>query len=366
MANTLTAQLRRNSRFVARNRIFRVLAVRFGLGIGTLGVTSLMIFLAIAALPGDFARTSLGRSATEETVQAFRRDLGLDRPVYERYVVWIGGALQGNFGMSLSSKPGHPRYVVDIMGPRLLNTLFLAALVALFAVPLALGLGMLCALWHGGLFDRFVSAVSLVVISFPEFFIAYILTYLVFSKDTFVVSQLAQFLPQWLASRLQDGVLAYVPNFPTIASVDPGTSFIEHAWRISLPALTLTLVIVAHIMRMTRAVLISLLASPYIEMARLKGLSPLRVVTRHAMRNAWGPVSVVVALNLAYLIAGVVMVEVVFVYPGIGQLMVDAVKSRDIPVVQACALIFAATYILLNLLADIVGIVTNPRLLHAR
>jgi peptide/nickel transport system permease protein len=135
---------------------------------------------------------------------------------------------------------------------------------------------------------------------------------------------------------------------------------------LSLPALTLMLVISAHIIRMTRAVLISLLASPYIEMARLKGLPPIRIVARHAMQNAWGPISTVVALNLAYLIAGVVMVEVVFVYPGVGQLMVDAVKARDIPVVQACALIFAATYILLNLIADIIGILTNPRLLHAR
>jgi peptide/nickel transport system permease protein len=137
-------------------------------------------------------------------------------------------------------------------------------------------------------------------------------------------------------------------------------------WRCALPALTLTLVIVAHMMRMTRAAIINLLASPYIEMARLKGLSPMAVILRHALPNAWAPIVNVVAFNLAYLVVGVVVVEVVFVYPGIGQLMVDAVKSRDIPVVQACALIFAATYILLNLFADIVSIVTNPRLLHPR
>ena len=140
----------------------------------------------------------------------------------------------------------------------------------------------------------------------------------------------------------------------------------ERIYRAALPALTLTLVIVAHMMRMTRAAIINLLASPYIEMARLKGAKPRQIIVRHALPNAWAPIVTVIALNLAYLVVGVVVVEVVFVYPGIGQLMVDAVAARDMPVVQACALIFAATYILLNLIADIIGIVTNPSLLHPR
>lgn len=345
--------------------VLRMLGIRLGLGFLTLAVTSLIIFLTVAALPGDFARASLGRSATPETVAAFQHDLGLDRPLQERYISWISGALHGDLGLSLSSKPGHPRPVATMIGPRLWNTLLLAIFAAIIAVPVSLGFGILMALWRGSWFDRTVSAVSLIVISFPEFFIAYILTYLVFSKDTFINSGLAQTLPTWLSGTIQEG-LSIIPNFPTIAVVDASTSFTDQIWRLSLPALTLMLVISAHIIRMTRAVLISLLASPYIEMARLKGLPPFRIVARHAMRNAWGPISTVIALNLAYLIAGVVMVEVVFVYPGIGQLMVDAVKSRDIPVVQGCALIFAATYILLNLLADIIGILTNPRLLHAR
>jgi peptide/nickel transport system permease protein len=151
-----------------------------------------------------------------------------------------------------------------------------------------------------------------------------------------------------------------------LSTVDATTPFLKHIVKAALPALTLTLVIVAHMMRMTRASIISLMASPYIEMAQLKGLSPRQVILRHALPNAWAPIATVIAFNLAYLVVGVVVAEVVFVYPGIGQLMVDSVSTRDMPVVQACALIFAATYILLNLLADIVAIVTNPRLLHPK
>jgi peptide/nickel transport system permease protein len=179
----------------------------------------------------------------------------------------------------------------------------------------------------------------LTTISTPEFFVAYILILL--------------FASLW-------------PILPSLANVDATTPLAERLTRIALPALTLTLVIVAHMMRMTRAAIINLLASPYIEMARLKGASRSEIILKHALPNAWAPIATVIAFNLAYLVVGVVVVEVVFVYPGIGQLMVDSVTSRDIPVVQACALIFAATYILLNLIADIIGIVTNPRLLHPR
>ena len=156
------------------------------------------------------------------------------------------------------------------------------------------------------------------------------------------------------------------PVFPSLANIDASTPLGERLYRITLPALTLTLVIVAHMMRMTRAAIINLLASPYIEMARLKGASRSEIILKHALPNAWAPIATVIAFNLAFLVVGVVVVEVVFVYPGIGQLMVDAVTTRDIPVVQACALIFAATYIILNLIADIIGIVSNPRLLHPR
>jgi peptide/nickel transport system permease protein len=228
---------------------------------------------------------------------------------------------------------------VSLVLPRLENTLFLAGLTAAVAVPLSLLLGILAALYRNSLFDRLVNLVTLTWISVPEFFVAYILML-------------------FLAIRY--------PIFYSLANVSVDTPLLERIVRCALPVMTLVLVIVAHMMRMTRAAIINLLASPYIETARLKGVPPHRLIFWHALPNAWAPIATVIALNLAYLIVGVVVVEVVFVYPGIGRLMVDAVSARDIPVVQACALIFAATYILLNLLADVVSIVTNPRLLHPR
>ena len=206
-------------------------------------------------------------------------------------------------------------------------------------MPLALFLGITAALKRNSIYDRVVNAATLTTISLPEFFVAYILIVL-------------------LAS--------IFPVFPSLANVTADMPLGERLYKCALPALTLTLVIVAYMMRMTRAAIINLLANPYIEMAELKGVSKSRVILKHALPNAWAPIATVIAFNLAFLVVGVVVVEVVFVYPGIGQLMVDAVTSRDIPVVQACALIFAGTYILLNLIADIIGIVTNPRLLHPR
>jgi peptide/nickel transport system permease protein len=324
------------------NAIVATVLKRLGLGVVTLFVVSIIISLAIEMLPGDFAKSMLGQAATPETVAAFRKDIGLDRPLTVRYLDWISGVVRGDFGYSLAgagSLGGSRRPVADLIEPRLANTLFLAAVTAIIAVPLALILGMLAALYRNGLFDRIVNIVTLTSISSPEFFLAYILML-------------------FLAIKL--------PIFHSLANVSPETPFLERLGRIALPSLTLILVIVAHMMRMTRAAIINLLASPYIEMARLKGISPARIIYRHALPNALAPIANVIAINLAYLIVGVVVVEVVFTYPGIGQLMVDAVSKRDLPVVQGCALIFAGTYILLNLIADIVSIVTNPRLLHPR
>jgi peptide/nickel transport system permease protein len=319
--------------------LLRTVLQRLGLGFITLFVVSLIIFSAIEFLPGDFARAILGQAATPETVAAFEKEIGLDKPAPERYLNWIGGVLQGDFGSSFSSRVGFRRTVFDIIAPRLRNTLFLAGLTALIAVPLALGLGLLAALYRNSLFDRVINALTLTTISFPEFFVAYILMLFLAVK---------------------------FPIFHSLSNVSPDMPFLDRLGRTALPVLTLTLVILAHMMRMTRAAIISLLASPYIEMARLKGVSPGQVILRHALPNAWAPIANVIAFNMAYLVVGAVVVEVVFVYPGIGQAMVDAVRSRDIPVVQACALIFAVTYILLNLLADIISIATNPRLLHPR
>jgi len=316
---------------------------RLGLGLVTLFFVSIIIFSSINLLPGNFGEAVLGQAATEETVAAFREELGLDQPAVIRYIEWTGALAQGDLGTSFSGRAAsgidRSRPVLELIAPRLQNTLLLAALSAIIAVPLALFLGITAALWRGSWYDKSASAATLTTISFPEFFVAYILILLLSSL--------------W-------------PVFPSLASVEPGMPLGERIHTSLLPALTLTLVIVAHMMRMTRAAIINLLASPYIEMARLKGESPSRIVLHHALPNAWAPIATVIAFNLAYLVVGVVVVEVVFVYPGVGQLMVDAVSSRDIPVVQACALFFAATYILLNLTADIIGIVTNPRLLHPR
>lgn len=313
---------------------------RLGLGLLTLFVVSIIIFSSMQFLPGDFATAVLGQAATPETVAAFRKELGLNDPAVMRYIQWIGGVLQGDFGSSFSGRSaGREREVMELIAPRLWNTLFLAGLTAAIAVPLSLLMGITAALYRNSLYDRTINATTLTTISFPEFFVAYILILLLATL--------------WKV-------------FPSLANVRPDTPLMDRIYMCALPALTLTLVIVAHMMRMTRAAIINLLASPYIEMARLKGVSSSKVILKHALPNAWAPIVNVIAFNLAYLVVGVVVVEVVFVYPGIGQLMVDAVSTRDIPVVQACALIFAATYILLNLFADIVSIVTNPRLLHPR
>jgi len=317
------------------NDIVRMLIQRISLGILTLFVVSLIIFFAVSLLPGDAAQAILGQSATEDTVNALRKQMGLDQPLHTRYFSWLGGILQGDFGVSIGNK----REISELIGGRFANTLFLALYAAFIAVPLALVLGILAALYRNTWYDRSVNVVTLSSISTPEFFVAYILVLFVSVKWGF---------------------------FPSLANVTLDTPILERMHKTFLPALTLTLVVVAHMMRMTRAAIINLLASPYIEMAALKGMTRRRIITHHALPNAWAPIINVIVLNLAYLIVGVVVVEVVFVYPGLGQLLVDSVSRRDLPVVQACCLIFAATYVLLNLVADILSILTNPRLLHPK
>ncbi|WP_071796395.1 ABC transporter permease [Natronohydrobacter thiooxidans] len=307
---------------------------RLALGVLTLFVVSLVIFGATELLPGDLASSLLGQSATPETVAALRRQMGLDLPAPVRYWDWLTGVLQGDFGVSLATR----RPIADMLSARLGNTVFLALYAAAIAVPLSLILGVLAALWRNSIFDRVANAGALSAISFPEFFVAYILIFL----------------------------LAQSGYFPSMTRLSPAMSLGDKLYVTFLPALTLTLVVTAHMMRMTRAAIINLMASPYIEMARLKGLSPLRIVLRHALPNALAPIINVIALNLAYLITGVVVVEVVFVYPGLGQLMVDSVSKRDIAVVQAIALIFASAYVLLNLTADVLSTLTNPRLMRRK
>ncbi len=315
--------------------ILRLILQRFGLGIFVLFMVSLIIFLGVELLPGDLCQELQGQSATQATLKACRTELGLDQPAFSRYLGWLGHIVQGDFGVSLANG----REISKLIATRLANTFFLAVVAAIIAIPLSLMLGILAALYRNTWFDRSINVLTLTSISFPEFFIAYILILF------FAV------------------ILGW---FPSLASVSPETPLLERLHRIVLPALTLTLVVMAHMMRMTRAAIINLMASPYIEMAKFKGLARAHIILHHALPNAWAPIVNVIVLNLAYLIVGVVVVEVVFVYPGLGQLMVDSVQKRDIPVVQACSIIFAATYILLNLLADILSIVTNPRLLYSR
>ncbi|SLN26155.1 Glutathione transport system permease protein GsiC [Falsiruegeria litorea R37] len=315
--------------------LMKMILQRLGIGLLTLFVVSLLIFGAVEMLPGDLAQELLGQGATEETLAELREQLGLNQPAYQRYVNWLGGAIQGDFGTSLANG----RDIGELIGNRFVNTIKLAIYAAVIAVPIAITLGLLAALYRNTIFDRVVNIFTLASISFPEFFVAYILI-LIFSSK--------------------------LGLFPALAAIEDGAPFTEFLYRGFLPALTLTLVVTAHMMRMTRASIINLLAQPYIEMAGLKGMKRLRVIVKHALPNALAPIINVVALNLAYLITGVVLIEVVFVYPGLGQLLVDSVAKRDVTVVQAACLIFATVYILLNLTADVLSIATNPRLMHRK
>ena len=330
----------------------KIIAQRLLLGLVTLLVVSIIIFIAVNALPGDFAQAILGQGATPESVAAIREQLGLDQNAISRYLSWLGGALRGDLGVPLSQALFAGNFgttatgtdvitVMDQIAPRLSNTLYLAGLSAIIAVPLSIILGLLTALYRNSAFDKAMNVTTLSAISSPEFFIAYVLILFLAVLN---------------------------PMLPSLSNVNPDMAWFgwDRLNRTLLPALVLTLAVTAQMMRMTRAAIINLLASPYIEMARLKGMSPMRVIVKHALPNALAPIITVVALNLAFLITGVVVVEVVFVYPGIGQLFVDSVKIRDIPVVQACCLIFAAVYILLNLTADILSIISNPRLRHPK
>lgn len=315
--------------------LFKLLGQRVALGIFSLFAVSVIVFLAVGLLPGDIAEAILGQSATPETVAALRAQLGMDQTPLVRFFQWFGQLLQGDLGVSLANQ----RPISELVATRLGNTLFLAALAALISVPIALCLGVLAALYRNSWFDRMMNTTALSAVSFPEFFVAYLLI-LLFSIKL-----------GWL---------------PSLSNITPDSSLRELLVSSILPVVTLSLVVIAQMMRMTRAALINLLASPYIEMARLKGIRPARIIFHHALPNALAPIVNVVALNLAYLVVGVVVVEVVFVYPGLGQLLVDSVAKRDIPVVQVCCLIFALTYISLNTLADVLAIASNPRLMHPR
>ncbi|CCV09875.1 ABC transporter permease [Mesorhizobium sp. STM 4661] len=315
--------------------IVKLVAQRVALGILLLLAVSVLIFAGTQILPGDVAQAILGQSATPESLANLREQLGLNQPAYVRYFHWLGGVLTGDLGTAMSSGQD---IATSIKG-RLWNTLFLAFWAAIVAVPLAIILGLIAVRYRNGWVDKLISGLALASTSFPEFFIGYVLVYF--------------FAVKWQI-------------FPGISTVYDGMPFGERMQAIALPATALTLVVLAHMMRMTRAAILNVMQSAYVETAELKGLSAFNVIRKHAFPNAIAPIINVVMLNLAYLIVGVVVVEVIFVYPGMGQYLVDHVTKRDVPVVQAVGLIFAAVYISLNIIADIAAIIANPRLRHPK
>jgi len=316
--------------------ILKLIAQRVALGLLLLFMVSVLIFIGTLILPGDVAQSILGQSATPEALANLRRDLGLNDPPVQRYFAWLGGVLQGDLGTALTSGQD----IASVMWVRLGNTLFLAFWAAAISVPLAIFLGLLAVRYRDRWPDKLISGVTLASISVPEFLIAYVLMFFIGVKL------------RWLN--------------PTAIGFRPDADVFTKLEAIALPVAVLTLVVLAHMMRMTRAAILNVMQSAYIETAELKGLTLFSVIWRHAFPNSIAPVVNVVMLNLAYLVVGVVVIEVVFVYPGMGQYLVDHVSKRDVPVVQACGLVFAAVYIGLNLIADIVSIVSNPRLRHPK
>ena len=315
--------------------ILKLLAQRIALGILLLLAASVLIFVGTQILPGDVAQSILGQSATPVSLANLRAELGLDVPPVTRYFNWLFAALQGDLGTALTNK----RDIAEAMGQRLKNTLFLASCAAIIAVPLAILLGLTAVRYRNRWPDKLISGITLATVSVPEFLLGYILMF-------------------FLAVKFR--------VLPSIATINDSMSLGDKLHAISLPVLVLVLVVLGHMMRMTRAAILNVMQSAYIETAELKGLRPFLIIARHAFPNAIAPVVNVVMINLAYLVVGVVVVEVVFVYPGMGQYLVDHVSKRDVPVVQACGLIFAAVYIGLNIVADVVSILANPRLRHPK
>lgn len=298
-------------------------------------VVSLLVFWACEILPGDVAQVALGQFATPENVRALRIEMGLDQPSFQRYLAWLAGTLQGDWGRSMVTKAP----VSALLSERVANTALLAGVTTLVAVPLAVTIGVVMAMWNGRTADRAGSVAILALSATPEFLLA-----------TLLVLLFAVHLG-WL---------------PAVAYLSGSAGWGQTARALLLPTASLVVVVTAQIARMTRAILGNILKQPYIEMAMLKGVPGRRVVARHALRNAVGPIANVVALNVAYLVSGIVVVETIFAYPGLARLMIDSVQSRDLPVVQACAMIFCATYVLLILLADVLARVFDPRSLAQR
>ena len=308
---------------------------RILIGIATLVVVSIIVFIGTSILPGDVAQIVLGQSATPETLAVLRAELGLDQPWYIQYFGWLGDMVTGDLG---TSKAGGAS-ISSLIDSRLGNTMFMAAIVAAISIPISIALGLYAAMHPGTWLDRITTFGTLSLISVPEFFIA-TLAILIFAVNL-----------KWL---------------PATTYMSGNESFLEIVRAMAIPVITLVIVVSAQMIRMTRAGILNVMSSPYIEMAILKGVPRKRIILRHALFNAIGPIINVIALNLAYLVSGVVIVETIFSYPGLAKLMIDGVQTRDLPLVQACAMIFCGTYVILILIADIGSIVSNPRLRHPK
>ncbi len=312
-------------------QIVRLVAGRILLSLLTLLIVSLIIFAVLEILPGDVATRILGRDATPEALELLRAKLGLNDPAPLRYLHWLGGLLTGDLGQSLASS----RPVGEIVAPRIYNTVLLSAYAFLLYLPLTVLPALLQAIRRDRPVDHAFSILTLVLLSVPDFLLATILLF------TFVV---------------------LVPILPAISLVDHSSSATDYLRAMTLPALTLAIVMAVYAVRMLRDNLIEVLDSDYVRMAELKGLSAKRVLLRHALPNALVPTLNVTALNLAYLVGGVVVVEKVFSYPGFGSLLVDSLQLRDLPVIEATVMIAALVYVGANLIADVAAILLNPRL----
>tara|TARA_B100000676_G_scaffold42043_1_gene40092 strand:+ start:4267 stop:5220 length:954 start_codon:yes stop_codon:yes gene_type:complete len=315
----------------------RLLIRRILLGIVVTWVVSMMIFAATELLPGDVCHAVLGQGATEKSLESCRERLQLNQPMHTRYLQWLGRLATGELGTSLAND----LQISDQIGARAWNTVRLAVLTALIAVPLAVLLGLIAAIRADSSVDRGISIGTLCFISVPEFFTGVLLVYI-------LAVQL-----RWMPA---------VANYRDLTRGD----FLEVIEALALPIATLTFAVLAHMTRMTRTAVLNVMSSPYIEQAILKGASRSRVIIRHALPNAVAPIVNVIALNLAYLVSGVVVVEAIFRIPGLGTLMVESVIYRDIPTVQAIGMLFCVTYVGFNLIADVMAIIANPRLRHPR
>lgn len=307
---------------------------RLALAIVTLVAVSALIFWTAEVLPGDIAVRVLGRESTEQARQAFREKLHLDRPVYQRYLIWLSGVVRGNFGSSLTND----RQVAEIVAPRLRNTLIIGLAAFLLYLPVTVLFASLAAIYRDRPLDNAISLTTLIGLSMPEFVSGTILLFLFAVK---------------------------YPLFPVMSLIEKAKTPVEALRTLTLPAITLMIIMAVYAIRMLRDNLIEVLDSEYVRMAELKGLPRRYVILRHALPNAIIPALNVTALNLAYLIGGVVLVERVFSYPGLGSLLVDSILLRDVPVIEAVALLVAAIYILSNLFADVMTILLNPRLRSA-